>query len=1101
MSEGQGTYLGRYRLGEVLGRGAMGVVYEGYDPKLKGRKVAIKTILKSQLLDPQMAAEYSARFDTEAGNVASLNHPNIVTVYDFGNEADVAYLVMEFIDGKELKHYLDAKHLFGIDETVGIVCNLLDALDYAHEKFIYHRDIKPANVMIDVRGRVKLTDFGVARQSDGSGNDGTRAGTMVGTPSYMSPEQIKGLPAQAAADLFATGVVLYQCLTLHKPFSGGSEWEIWQKIVNEPPPPLSQYRAGVPPALERAMLRALAKDPKERPPSAAAMIADLKASIAGASFDPDATRIVSRPAPGPARDDSSMRPVTQVGVGTGSQGGGSAAAAPAFTQQSSEIELEFWRSIKDSGDREEFQLFLERFPAGTYSDLARRKMSKLGGAVVADDTDASMARQIEEQEAKVRQMRADQERRLAEAERERELARQRAEEARLEQIRAEEARRREEEEARLRAEAAARARAEEEARLAEQARLQALEAERIAAAQREAARVKAEEEARAKAAEEAAARARAAEEEAKRIAASEAEARRVEAARIKAAEEEAARVKAAEEAAARIKAEEEAARIKAAEEQAARVAAAQEEAARIKAAEEKAARVKAEEEAARIKAEEEARIKAAKEEAARVKAAQEEAARAKAEQEEAVRVKAAEEEAASRAKAAEETARQLKLKQKADAERREREAADQEDATRLHKPGDARLAGEQWAAAEKRAAEQKAQEEAQQRRETQVAETAPSADETTRIIRPSDRAGLIAIAPESDKEKTATPAAEAQAEAVEREQPSIASAIGHEVKEAAAARAMPAPQRAPAPNKTPLFLGIGAAVLVLAGGAYMLTSKKEAPVEAKSVPAQPERAVVAEPKSAEPAGPARVVTSPQPAPEVSNATPPPAPDLRAEKEAAKRAEAQRLADLKAKEQKDQKALKEQKDKEQKDKEQKELAARKAADDAKLAEENKAKEAAAQKARDEAAKVAAARDEAAKKDLAAKAKAKELADQKARDDAAAAQRAKELAEQKARDEEKAKATAAAAAAKAKANSDPDALFAQAQSAEKEGRSREAVDLYKRAYGAGSGRAARMLGDIYGKGSGDVGRDYGEQLQWYEKAKAAGVDVPTPGKRKY
>lgn len=995
--------------------------------------------------------------------------------------------------------YLDAKHVFGIDETVGIVCNLLDALDYAHEKYIYHRDIKPANVMIDVRGRVKLTDFGVARQSDGTGNDGTRAGTMVGTPSYMSPEQIKGLPAQAAADLFATGVVLYQCLTLHKPFSGGSEWEIWQKIVNEPPPPLSQYRAGVPPALERAMLRALAKDPKERPPSAAAMIADLKASIAGASFDPDATRIVSKPATGPARDDSSMRPVTtqvtRTGSGTGSQhgnaSGGFGVAAPAFNQQSNEIELEFWRSIKDSGDREEFQLFLERFPAGTYSDLARRKMSKLAGAVPADDTDASMARQIEEQEAKVRQLRADQERRLAEAERERELARQRVEEARLEQVRqAEEARRlQEEEEERLREEAAARARAEEEARLAELARQEALEKERIAAAQREAARVKA--------AEEEAARVRAAEEEVARVRA----AKEAEAARRKAMEEEAARARVAEEAAARAKAaQEEKARALAAEAEAKRIAAAEEKARLAKAAEEEAARARAAEEAA-------VRDKAAQESAAREKARAEEAARVNVDEDatriavggaalaglppesEAQRIECANERALL--EASEEAARQLKRKKQADAERQaveEREAAElraasEQRASEEQREADAqRLKDEQWAAAEKRAAEKEA--EAQRRREAQIAQAAPSDDEPTRLIRPADRAGKDKAAADADKQKAAAEqAAREQARqtteseaAAERERHAIGSAIGHEVKEVGAARGM-----TPAPGRAPLFLGIGAAVLVLAGGAYMLTSKKDAPVEAKSAPSRPDRAVVVEPAvppPSVPSGPARIVTPPQPAPAaapaVTNAAPPPAPDLRAEKEAARRAEAQRLADLKAKEQK----------------EQKELAGRKAAEDAKLAEENKAKEAAAAKVR----------DDAAKKDLAAKAKAKELADQKARDDAAA-QHAKELAEQKAKDDEKARVAAAAAAAKAKARSDPDALFAQAQSAEKEGRSREAVDLYKQAYSAGNGRAARMLGDIYGKGSGDVGRDYGEQLQWYEKAKAAGVDVPTPGKRKY
>lgn len=324
-----GTFLGRYQLVRVLGRGAMGVVYEGLDPKLN-RQVAVKTILKSQMQEQHVAADYSARFIREAQAVARLNHPNIVTVFDFGNEAEIAYLVMEFIRGKELKNYLDDKHVFSIAEAVAIVCDLLEALDYAHNHGIIHRDIKPANVMLDGSGRVKLTDFGVARQSEGAGNEGTRAGTMVGTPSYMSPEQIQGLPAGAQADLFATGVLLYQCLSLQKPFVGNSEWEIWQKIVNLDPPPLSNYRAAVPPALERAMLKALAKDPKNRPATARALIVELKAALADgpmevAPFDADATLIVGLGGlGGPA----------QAGSGGGIEATGVASQAPAARDES-----------------------------------------------------------------------------------------------------------------------------------------------------------------------------------------------------------------------------------------------------------------------------------------------------------------------------------------------------------------------------------------------------------------------------------------------------------------------------------------------------------------------------------------------------------------------------------------------------------------------------------------------------------------------------------------------------------------------------------------------------------------------------------------------
>ena len=179
--------LGRYQLERVLGKGAMGIVYEALDPKLH-RKVAIKTILISQL-DEETAKDFSMRFVREAHAVARLNHPNIVQVYDFGEEGDMAYLVMEFIRGDELKSTLSTGRQFDRKECVRIMCELLDALDFAHEAGVVHRDIKPANVMLDSQGRTKLTDFGVARvtDSDRTHAERTQAGTVVGTPAYMSP--------------------------------------------------------------------------------------------------------------------------------------------------------------------------------------------------------------------------------------------------------------------------------------------------------------------------------------------------------------------------------------------------------------------------------------------------------------------------------------------------------------------------------------------------------------------------------------------------------------------------------------------------------------------------------------------------------------------------------------------------------------------------------------------------------------------------------------------------------------------------------------------------------------------------------------------------
>src|SRR5258707_7987963 len=205
--------LGRYNLERTLGKGAMGVVYEGVDPRL-GRRVAIKTILKSHL-DEDTAKDYSMRFVREAQAVARLNHPNVVQVFDFGEEGDIAYLVMEFIKGKELKNFFDANERFDLKEAVRIMCELCEALEFAHQAGIVHRDIKPANVMIDSQARTKLTDFGVARvqDNDKTSVEKTQAGTMVGTPAYMSPEQITGGTVDKRTDIFSAGIILYQFLT------------------------------------------------------------------------------------------------------------------------------------------------------------------------------------------------------------------------------------------------------------------------------------------------------------------------------------------------------------------------------------------------------------------------------------------------------------------------------------------------------------------------------------------------------------------------------------------------------------------------------------------------------------------------------------------------------------------------------------------------------------------------------------------------------------------------------------------------------------------------------------------------------------------------
>src|SRR5882762_3185984 len=355
--------LGRYQLGRVLGKGAMGSVCEALDPKLH-RKVAIKTILMGQL-DEETAKDFSVRFEREARAVARLNHPNIVQVYDFGEEGDTAYLVMELIDGKELKSALTTGRPFDRRECVRIMCELLDALDFAHEAKVIHRDIKPANVMFDSQGRTKLTDFGVARVTDAdrTSAERTQAGTVVGTPAYMSPEQLQGLPVDRRTDVFSAGVILYQFLTGQKPFTGEGAWTVQKKIVQDEPPAPSSINVALSPEFDRVVAKALAKDPNQRFATARQFAEALRRAAEGKPAVPESepTLVVPRDTPVPqATHPEALR--------------------------SGEMELEFWRSIKDSDDANDFELYVRQFPQGVYASLAARKAAKLRSGSPVDDS-------------------------------------------------------------------------------------------------------------------------------------------------------------------------------------------------------------------------------------------------------------------------------------------------------------------------------------------------------------------------------------------------------------------------------------------------------------------------------------------------------------------------------------------------------------------------------------------------------------------------------------------------------------------------------------------------------------------------------------------
>src|SRR5438270_11325139 len=285
--------LGRYNIERTIGKGAMGVVYEGLDPRL-GRRVAIKTILKSHL-DEDTAKDYSMRFVREAQAVARLNHPNIVQVYDFGEEGNVAYLVMEFIKGKELKSFFDANERFELKEVVRIMGELCEALEFAHNAGIIHRDIKPANVMLDAQAHTKLTDFGVARVQDSDKTvERTQAGTLVGTPAYMSPEQITGVNIDKRSDVFSAGIILYQFLTGEKPFTGSGAWTIAKKILHEQPPLPSSLNNAITPLFDAVVNKALAKSPDQRFASARELGVALRQALEG-KVELDADKTVALP--------------------------------------------------------------------------------------------------------------------------------------------------------------------------------------------------------------------------------------------------------------------------------------------------------------------------------------------------------------------------------------------------------------------------------------------------------------------------------------------------------------------------------------------------------------------------------------------------------------------------------------------------------------------------------------------------------------------------------------------------------------------------------------------------------------------------------------
>ena len=288
--------IGKYEIVGKLGQGAMGEVFRAHDPVLN-RAVAVKRISAGLDADEMVRK----RFQREAQSAALLSHPNIITVYELGIEGDQLFMAMELLDGVDLKHAIAARQMT-LDEKIGVVQQICEGLAFAHAHDIVHRDLKPANIHILPGGKVKIMDFGLARLS---GSEMTTTGMVMGTPHYMSPEQVKGQKADARSDIFALGCVFYELLSGHKPFDAESMHGVLYKIMQEEPTPVREAAPGTPEALAHIVEKALAKNPDERFPNAGDLLVALRqarsGSLAGRGperpLDPERAPAAARPAP------------------------------------------------------------------------------------------------------------------------------------------------------------------------------------------------------------------------------------------------------------------------------------------------------------------------------------------------------------------------------------------------------------------------------------------------------------------------------------------------------------------------------------------------------------------------------------------------------------------------------------------------------------------------------------------------------------------------------------------------------------------------------------------------------------------------------------
>jgi eukaryotic-like serine/threonine-protein kinase len=267
--------IGKYLVERVLGRGSTGTVYLARDPGFD-RRVAVKQLTS----DPADAPELRMRFLREAEAAGGLRHPNIVTVYDVGEDAGQPYIAMEYVEGVDLEHIIHGREPYSIEWTLDVLRQVCDGLGHAHRNGIVHRDVKPANIRVTPAGEVKIMDFGLARLPSSTA---TKSGRLLGTVQYMAPEQVEGADVDGRADIFSVGAIAYELLAHRKPFQGDSLAAVMFQILHGAPDPAALPETAYSPGLERIILKALARDRTLRYPSLEAMHADLASLVRAAA--------------------------------------------------------------------------------------------------------------------------------------------------------------------------------------------------------------------------------------------------------------------------------------------------------------------------------------------------------------------------------------------------------------------------------------------------------------------------------------------------------------------------------------------------------------------------------------------------------------------------------------------------------------------------------------------------------------------------------------------------------------------------------------------------------------------------------------------------